>query len=86
MGGFSLRPVKNKRVRPAVEPRRESPKHLQGYAEYVPSMGTTIELDADLYERLQGHLEEGETVEEFIAELLSMYETEGSFMQEGYSE
>ena len=49
-------------------------------------MGRTIELDTDLYERLQGHLEEGETIEELIAELLSMYETEGSFMQEGYSE
>ena len=49
-------------------------------------MGTTIELDTELYERLQTHLEEGETVEELIAELLAMYETEGSFMQEGYSE
>lgn len=50
------------------------------------SMGTTIELDQDLYERLDRHLEEGESVEEFIEELLSMYETEGAFLQEGYSE
>ena len=37
-------------------------------------MRTTIEIDADLHERLQSHLEEGETVEEFIEELLSMYD------------
>jgi predicted CopG family antitoxin len=49
-------------------------------------MGTTIELDEDLYERLETHLEEGETVEEFIEELVNMYETEGAFIQEGYSE
>ncbi|MGM0372113.1 MAG: DUF7557 family protein [Halobacteriota archaeon] len=49
-------------------------------------MGTTIEIDADLYERLQGHCEEGESVEEFIVELVTMYETDGAFMQEGYSE
>jgi predicted CopG family antitoxin len=49
-------------------------------------MRTTIEIDADLHERLQSHLEEGETVEDFIEELLSMYETEGAFLQEGYSE
>lgn len=49
-------------------------------------MRRTIEIDSDLYDRLEGHLEEGETVEEFIEELVSMYETEGTFMQEGYSE
>lgn len=49
-------------------------------------MRTTIEIDADLHERLESHLEAGEFVEEFIEELLSMYETEGAFMQEGYSE
>lgn len=49
-------------------------------------MRTTIEIDTDLYERLNAHLEEGETVEEFIEELLAMYETEGSLMAEGYSE
>lgn len=49
-------------------------------------MRTTIEIDTELYERLSSHLEEGETVEEFIEELLAMYETDGSFMQEGYSE
>ena len=49
-------------------------------------MRTTIEINSELYERLNGHLEEGETVEEFIEELLSMYESEGTFLQEGYSE
>jgi len=47
---------------------------------------TTIELDPDVYARIEGHLDEGETAEEFIAELLSMYETEGRFIREGYSE
>lgn len=49
-------------------------------------MATTIELTDDLAERIDSHLEEGETPEEFIAELVSMYETEGTFLQEGYSE
>ncbi|MFW5919556.1 MAG: DUF7557 family protein [Halanaeroarchaeum sp.] len=47
---------------------------------------TSIDLDADLYERLENHTDEGETVEEFIEELVSMYESEGRFLQEGYSE
>lgn len=49
-------------------------------------MGTTIELDEDLYEQLEAYAEEGESVEEFIEELLNMYETDGAFIQEGYSE
>lgn len=49
-------------------------------------MGTTIELDEDLYETLEAYSEEGETVEEFVEALLNMYETEGAFIQEGYSE
>lgn len=49
-------------------------------------MPQTLEIDDDLMERLEAHLEEGETVEEFITELLNMYETEGAFLQEGYSE
>ena len=49
-------------------------------------MRKTVELDAELYNRLEGHLEEGESIEEFIEELVSMYETEGAFIQEGYSE
>jgi len=46
----------------------------------------TIEFEDDLYERLENHTEEGETIQELIAELVSMYETEGTFLQEGYSE
>ncbi len=42
-----------------------------------------IELSADLLERIDGHLEEGESREEFIDELLDIYETEGTFGQEG---
>lgn len=49
-------------------------------------MSRTLEIDDDLMERLEAHLEEGETVEEFIDELVSMYETDGSFLREGYSE
>jgi predicted CopG family antitoxin len=49
-------------------------------------MGTTIEIDEELYERLDDHREEGESIEEFIEELVNMYETEGAFIQEGYSE
>lgn len=49
-------------------------------------MSTTIEISDDLSARLENHLDEDETLEAFIAELLSMYETEGTFLQEGYSE
>ena len=46
-------------------------------------MPTTIELDDDLAARIEGHLEEDETPEEFISELVSIYEQEGRFVQEG---
>ncbi len=49
-------------------------------------MVTTITLDDELSERLEHHLEEDESVEEFIEELVSMYETQGAFIREGYSE
>jgi len=52
----------------------------------VPGMPTTIEVPDDLAERLESHCEEGETPAELIEELVSMYETEGAFLQEGYSE
>lgn len=48
-------------------------------------MPTTIELSDELCEQLEGHLEEGQTYEELIAELLSIYES-SRFVQEGYSE
>ncbi|MFB6309851.1 MAG: YlcI/YnfO family protein [Salinirussus sp.] len=49
-------------------------------------MTTEIPVPDDLAERIDSHLEEGETRAEFIEELVSMYETEGAFLQEGYSE
>lgn len=49
-------------------------------------MTSTIEISDELEERLEEHLEDDQTVEEFIAELLSMYESEGAFLREGYSE
>jgi len=49
-------------------------------------MTYTLEISEDLRRRLEDHLEEDETYEEFIEELVSVYETEGAFLQEGYSE
>lgn len=49
-------------------------------------MSTTVELDDELMERIRSHIEEGETPREFIEELVNMYETEGAFLTEGYSE
>lgn len=41
-----------------------------------------IKLDAEIIERIDRHLEEGETRQEFIEEILSIYESEGAFLQE----
>ena len=49
-------------------------------------MTFTLEISDELRDRLDAHLEEDETHEEFIEELVSMYEAEGTFLQEGYSE
>lgn len=49
-------------------------------------MTHTIEISDDLKQRLEAHAAEEETLEEFLAELVSVYETEGTFLQEGYSE
>jgi predicted CopG family antitoxin len=49
-------------------------------------MTYTLEIRDELRDRLDEHCQEGESYEEFIAELVSMYETEGTFLQEGYSE
>jgi hypothetical protein len=46
----------------------------------------TLKISDELKERMDKHLEDDETHEEFIEELVSMYETEGAFLQEGYSE
>lgn len=49
-------------------------------------MTYTLEISDELRDRLDDHLEEDESYEEFIDELVSMYETEGTFLKEGYSE
>lgn len=46
-------------------------------------MTETIEISDELAERIDSHLEEGETRAELVEELVSMYETEGAFLQEG---
>ncbi|MFC7068765.1 DUF7557 family protein [Halobaculum lipolyticum] len=46
-------------------------------------MTRTVEIDDDLAERIEGHLEDDETIEEFLRELVSIYEQEGRFLQEG---
>jgi hypothetical protein len=48
-----------------------------------PVMSQTVELDDELIERLEGHLEEDETIEEFIEELVNIYEQEGRFSDPG---
>jgi hypothetical protein len=49
-------------------------------------MPQTIEIPDDLAERIESHREADETTAEFIEELVSVYETEGAFLREGYSE
>ncbi|WP_254531596.1 DUF7557 family protein [Natrinema gelatinilyticum] len=49
-------------------------------------MTYTLKISDDLMERLDTYCEEGQSHEELIEELVSMYETEGTFLQEGYSE
>lgn len=49
-------------------------------------MSHTLEISDDLKDRLESHCDEGQSPEELIEELVSIYETEGTFMQEGYSE
>ena len=41
-----------------------------------------IELDDEVVERIDRHLEEGETRQEFLDEILGIYESEGAFLQE----
>ena len=49
-------------------------------------MTYTLEISDDLRDRLDELIEEDETYEELIEELVSIYETQGIFLQEGYSE
>jgi hypothetical protein len=45
-----------------------------------------IEISEELQRRLDSHLEADETYDDLISDLVSMYESEGRFLQEGYSE
>ena len=45
-------------------------------------MSHEIELDDELVERMEAHLDEGETIQEFITELMNIYESEGRFLQD----
>lgn len=49
-------------------------------------MTPSIEISETQKRRLDDLLEEDETYDELIEELLNIYETEGTFLQEGYSE
>jgi predicted CopG family antitoxin len=49
-------------------------------------MTHTLEISDELKDRLDDHLEEDESYEDLITELVSLYETEGTFLREGYSE
>lgn len=46
-------------------------------------MVRTIEMSDELAERLESHLEEDETIAEFVEELVAIYEQEGRFLREG---
>ncbi|WEL17590.1 MULTISPECIES: hypothetical protein [unclassified Halorhabdus] len=46
-------------------------------------MPHTIELDDELVERIEPHLEDDETIEEFLTELVTIYEQEGRFTDQG---
>ena len=49
-------------------------------------MSHTIEISDELKARIDEYIEEDESYEEFIEELVQIYEVEGIFLQEGYSE
>jgi hypothetical protein len=49
-------------------------------------MTHTLEISDELKSRRNDHLEEDESHEAFTEELALTYETEGAFLQEGYSE
>ena len=58
---------------------------VEAFASCHP-MPHTLEISDDMKERLDSHCEDGESYEEFLEELLTIYETEGAFLREGYSE
>ncbi|MFB6087958.1 MAG: hypothetical protein ABEJ85_05505 [Haloarculaceae archaeon] len=46
-------------------------------------MAPTVELSEDVMERIEDHRKEDEPVDEFIEELLNIYEQEGRFTDKG---
>lgn len=46
-------------------------------------MANSIELDDDLVARLEDLAEEDQSIEEFLEELVTIYEQEGRFLDEG---
>lgn len=46
-------------------------------------MANTIELDDDLVARLEDLAEEDQSIEELVEELVTIYEQEGRFLDEG---
>jgi len=46
-------------------------------------MVQTVELSDDLVERLENHRAEDESIEEFVEELVNIYEQEGRFSDSG---
>ena len=46
-------------------------------------MPRKVEFSDDLVERLEHHLEEDETMQEFVEELVNIYEQEGRFSDSG---
>jgi hypothetical protein len=47
------------------------------------TMARTVEINEDLAERIDDHRREGETMAEFIEELVNIYEQEGRFSDRG---
>ena len=46
-------------------------------------MPRTIEISEQLAERIEGRVEDDETIPELVEELVAIYEQEGRFLQEG---
>jgi hypothetical protein len=49
------------------------------------AMSPTIEISQELKDRIDRHLDEDDTYETFLEDLVSHYEVEGRFLREGYS-
>lgn len=62
---------------------RNSPHDLLYQVSKRSVMTRTIELSEELVQRIEQHMRDDETIEEFIQELVSIYEHEGRFTQEG---